>query len=348
MRQRTRDGLGLTGAAVVLGLALAASAQNANDGLARADFLRVIDRLRVPPEPVTTALGGGGRFAQEHFTFASEAEERVPGLAVKIAGPPGPRAAIIALHGTGDRKESMLPLLRALADRGFLAVAIDGRHHGERKKAPSGYTDAILRAYRTGRGHPFLYDTVWDAMRLVDYLATRSDVDPARIGMTPHSKGGMETYLTAAADPRIAAAVSVIAVQSFRWALEHDAWQPRIGTIQPAIAGAAADAGQASVDAPFVRTFYDRVVPGIYSEFDGPMMLPLIAPRPLLVINGDQDALTPLAGVQESAAAAERAYRLAQAQERFELFSRARHRPHLHATRAGKPHRARFVRWLMP
>ena len=33
-------------------------------------------------------------------------------------------------------------------------------------------------------------------------------------------------------------------------------------------------------------------------------MLPLIAPRPLLVVNGDSDELTPLAGVQRSAAAA--------------------------------------------
>ena len=60
-----------------------------------------------------------------------------------------------------------------------------------------------------------------------------------------------------------------------------------------------------------MRRFYDRVAPGIYSEFDAPAMLPLIAPRPLLVINGDSDARTPLPGVQESAAAAERAEQMA-------------------------------------
>ena len=48
--------------------------------------------------------------------------------------------------------------------------------------------------------------------------------------------------------------------------------------------------------------------PGIYGEFDAPAMLPLIAPRPLLVINGDSDPRTPIAGVKESAAAAEQAY----------------------------------------
>ena len=134
------------------------------------------------------------------------------------------------------------------------------------------------------------------------------------------SKGGMETYLASAVDPRIAVAVPVIGVQSFRWALDHDAWQWRVGTISPAVEAAARDAGLSSVDAAFVRKFYDQVVPGIYGDFDGPSMLPLIAPRPLLVINGDQDDLTPMPGVQECARAAEQAYRLANAQEKFQLL----------------------------
>jgi hypothetical protein len=83
---------------------------------------------------------------------------------------------------------------------------------------------------------------------------------------------------------------------------------------------AAARDGLRPVDGDFVREFYDRVVPGIYSEFDGPAMLPLVAPRPLLVINGDVDVLTPLPGVREAAAAAERAYRSAGAPEKFRLL----------------------------
>jgi fermentation-respiration switch protein FrsA (DUF1100 family) len=226
---------------------------------------------------------------------------------------------VIVLHGTGDSKEGMEPLLEALAARGFLAVAIDGRYHGERAAGPNAYPQAILRAYRTGQEHPFLYDTVWDAMRLVDYLETRSDVDRARIGLMGISKGGMETYLAAAVDPRIAAAVPVIGVQSFAWALANNAWQARVETIFPAVAGAARD-GLTSVDRDFVQDFYDRVVPGIYDEFDAPAMLPLIAPRPLLVVNGDSDPLTPLPGVEESAKAAESAYRRAAAPEKFRLL----------------------------
>jgi len=54
-------------------------------------------------------------------------------------------------------------------------------------------------------------------------------------------------------------------------------------------------------------------VAGIYVEFDGSTMLPQIAPRPLLVINGDSDDHTPLSGVQECVIAAQAACRAAKA-----------------------------------
>jgi dienelactone hydrolase len=287
-------------------------------------FLRAIDRPRVPLAPHVKVLSSGPTIVREHFTFSAQAGERVPGVLRKPVSAGGRRPAVILLHGTGGNKEDarIVQLSEALVGRGFVAVAIDGRYHGERAKSgarATEYVGAILRAYRTGTEHPFLYDTVWDVMRLIDYLETREDVDARRIGATGISKGGMETYLAAAADPRIAAAVPVIGVQSFRWALDHDAWQSRVGTFQAAIDGAAADAGVKEVNAAFVRRFYDRVVPGIYSDFDAPAMLPLIAPRPLLVINGDVDPRTPLPGVRESADAAERVYRAANAQERFQL-----------------------------
>lgn len=285
----------------------------------RAAFLQIIDRPRVPATPAVSALIIRGRIAWEEFAFNTDARQRVPGLTATLAGKTGPRPAVIVLHGTGDSKEGMIPLLEAFANRGFLAVAIDGRYHGVRAIDAGAYPRAILQAYQTGQEHPFLYDTVWDAMRLVDYLQTRSDVDGTRIGMLGISKGGMETYLTAAVDPRIAAAVPVIGVQSFAWALAHNAWQPRIDTILGAVAGAAR-ADRRPLDKSFVQDFYDRVVPGIYDDFDAPAMLPLVAPRPLLVVNGDSDELTPLAGVEESAKAAERAYRSARAPEKFRLL----------------------------
>jgi dienelactone hydrolase len=312
----------------------------------RSDFLQLIDRPRVPPAPEVTALAPSGRLAREHFSFAADVGTRVPGLALRLTNVRGRLPAAIVLHGTGDSKDGMVPLLEALAARGFLAVAIDARHHGERSAGPGDYLLAILRAYRTSQGHPFLYDTVWDTMRLLDYLETRPDVDRTRLGLMGISMGGMETYLAAAADPRIAVAVPIIGVQSFGWALANNAWQARVETILPAVAGAARDALR-PVDTDFVREFYDRVVPGIYAEFDAPAMLPLIAPRPLLVVNGDSDALTPLAGVTDSARAAEDAYRRVGAAEKFRLLIQpdAGHEFTLDAQRTALDW---MVRWLKP
>ena len=219
-------------------------------------------------------------------------------------------------------KEELLDLLQDLAQHGFIGIAIDGRYHGERSSGGDGYfayTDAISRTYRTGKEHPFLYDTVWDVLRLLDYLATRDDVDPQRIGLIGFSKGGMETYLAAAIDDRIAVAVPMIGVQSFRWALDNNAWQSRVGTIQPAIDGAAKDEGKREINVDFVQHFYNRVVPGIADRFDGPQMLPLIAPRPLLVINGDSDLLTPVPGLMEVVEKTKAAYAQANAVDKFKF-----------------------------
>ena len=293
----------------------------------RAAFLKVIDRPRADARPELTELPPVDGLKKQHLWFHADATERVPGylLFPEAARFKGRRPVVIVLHGTGGSKDSdeVANLARRLAQAGFIAVAIDGRFHGERTRAGRGaaeYNLAITRAFIPGDGHPFYYDTVWDVLRLLDYFETRADIDIRRVGLMGISKGGMETYLAAAADSRIAVAVPVIGVQSFRWALDHDAWQSRVSTFQRAVDDAARDEGVAQVTGDFVRKFYDRVVPGIHSEFDAPAMLPLIAPRPLLVINGDSDPRTPLPGVQESAAAAAARYRALNVPERFRLL----------------------------
>ena len=288
----------------------------------RADFLKLIDRPRVALAPQIQESPATNTIAEFHFSFASDASNRVPGILMESTNFPGRRPVVIALHGTGGSKNNMLALCRKLAERGFIAVAIDGRYHGERKsgKGEIDYDDAIVRAFHGSGEHPFYYDTVWDVMRLVDYLSTRDDVDANRIGLIGISKGGIETYLAAAADPRIAVAVPCIGVESFRWALDNHDWQGRIGTIQPAFDVIAKESGVTNPDSAFVQKFYDRVVPGIAGEFDGPEMLALIAPRPLLVINSDSDNHTPLPGVQECVAAAEKIYTAETATNNFAVI----------------------------
>ena len=89
-------------------------------------------------------------------------------------------------------------------------------------------------------------------------------------------------------------------MQSFKWALDNGQWRARIATIQDAFDASAASAGKSRGSVDFVREFYARVVPGIDGPFRRAGDARAIAPRPLLVINGDSDANTPIAGVRLS------------------------------------------------
>jgi dienelactone hydrolase len=316
----------------------------------RADFLRVIDRPPVTLAPQVDAMANTNGLAQFHFSFASDAGNRVPGILMEATNSSGRHPVVIALHGTGGSTANMLALCRKLADAGFIAVAIDGRYHGERittGKGTAQYHDAIVRAWRGSGEHPLYYDTVWDVMRLVDYLATRADVDTNRIGLIGISKGGIETYLAAAADPRIAVAVPCIGVQSFSWALKHNDWQGRIATVQPAFDAIAKDGGVTKLNSAFVKKFYARVVPGIDSEFDGPKMLALIAPRPLLVINSDSDNHTPLPGVIECTNAAQKVYAADKAENNFAVIIQ-KNTGHQVKPKSERAAIEWFVKWLKP
>ncbi|MDB5391434.1 MAG: hypothetical protein JWM11_7080 [Planctomycetaceae bacterium] len=311
----------------------------------RERFLKLIERPRVPANATVKQAGTQNGLVESTFAFDSEAGQRVPGIMVSPKAGPEKHSVVIVLHGTGGSKQAMLPLLQQFAKRGLIGVAIDGRFAGERSGGTSGttaYQAAILETWKTGKGLPFFYDTVWDLLRLIDYLETRSDVDTKKIGAIGFSKGGIELYLAAAVDERLAASVPCIGVQSFGWALENNAWQSRVSTIQNAVESAASDDGVTQIDAAFVRRFYDRVVPGIYQEFDGPAMLPLIAPRPLFVINGDSDDRTPQAGLQLCVQPARAAYKRAEAAKNFEFLLQPETQ---HAVRPESERKA--INWLV-
>jgi dienelactone hydrolase len=266
-------------------------------------------------------------FTVERGRFESEKERLVPFLLYRPKSTAGRMPAVIVLHGTGGNKEGMAETLRELARRGMLTIAIDARYHGAR--VPGGahgsqeYNEAILRAYREPdpkrQEHPFYYDTVYDLWRTVDYLQSRPDVDGDRIGMIGFSMGGIETWLAAATDTRIRVAVPAIGVQSLKWSLEHEQWQGRANTIRAAHEAVARELGEPAVNARVCRALWSKVVPGILDDFDCPRMLESIAPRPLLIVNGEKDPNCPLEGAKIAFAAAGDAYRQAKAEDRLEI-----------------------------
>ena len=87
------------------------------------------------------------------------------------------------------------------------------------------YAQALVSAWRMrdrdtnlAPERPFVMDTTFDLTRVVDWIVgfRTADADVSRIGAIGVSLGGMEAWMGAAADPRIALTV-LIAVQFFRW-----------------------------------------------------------------------------------------------------------------------------------
>jgi len=294
-------------------------------------FLKLLDRPKVDPvvKPTESPKSADGLIT-EHFSFASQKKadgtiEWVPVLVVKPEKE-GKYPVLIALHGTGGSKEAMRPWLVEFAKRGIIGVAIDARYHGERSggaKGSKAYVDAIAKAWKEPKDkmeHPFYYDTCWDLWRLIDLLEKRPDVDPKHIGMMGISMGGIETWLAASVDDRVAVAIPLIGVQSFRWSLENEKWQGRANTIKAAHEAAAQDLGEAKVNAKVCKVLWSKVIPGILDEFDCPNMLRLFAGRPMLIANGDKDGNCPIEGARIAFKAAEEAYAKVDAKDKLKII----------------------------
>jgi dienelactone hydrolase len=299
----------------------------------KAEFLKLLDRPKIDPapKPISAPRTSDG-LVTDHLSIATERKadgsvERMPMLIVRPETFNGRLPVVVVLHGTGGNKESYRGFCAELAKRGTIAVAIDARYHGER--IPGGahgnqeYVAAITRAWRTKPGepqeHPFYFDTCWDLWRLVDYLQSRDDVDPRRIGMYGVSMGAIEIWLAASVDERVAVVVPAIGVQSFRWTLEHDVWQARAGTIRGAHEAAAKDLAEPDVNARVCRALWNKVVPGILDQFDCPSLIRLFAGRPMLILSGEKDPNNPLGGATLAYASAKQAYEAAGASDKLKI-----------------------------
>ena len=139
---------------------------------------------------------------------------------------------------------------------------IEGIHHGTYSKnmwwwVSRGYTPAGVEA--------------WNGMRGIDYLQSRPEVDPERIGVTGRSGGGAYSWWVAALDERVKAAVPVAGITSMR---NH--------VVDGCVEGHCDCMYQVNSD-----------------RWDFAMISSLVAPRALLISNTDKDRIFPIDGVIE-------------------------------------------------
>ncbi len=142
--------------------------------------------------------------------------------------------AILNVIGHTDiafRAPSYQQLILNLVRKGFIVFAVDPIGQGERLQ----YYDPELRRSLVGgstaehsyfgkqcflSGSSAARYFAWDGIRAIDYLVSRPEVDPERIGLTGISGGGTQTSYIGALDDRVAAAAPTCYIAGFRRLLE--------------------------------------------------------------------------------------------------------------------------------
>lgn len=137
------------------------------------------------------------------------------------AGKP-PYPAILAPVGhanNGKAYASYQHFFQNLARQGFVVLTYDPWGQGERFQYPDAATGksrfgATGEHTQAGRPMILMGDGVarylaWDGIRALDYLITRPEADPERIGCAGHSGGGTMTEYLSALEPRIRVAAAI-------------------------------------------------------------------------------------------------------------------------------------------
>lgn len=170
------------------------------------------------------------------------------------------------------------------ARNGYVCLVIDtvqwgellGVHHGT-------YRDGMW--WWNSRGYTPAGVEAWSAIRALDYLSTRPEVDTNRFGITGRSGGGAYSWFAAALDDRVKVIAPVAGITD----LENH-------VVDGAVEG--------HCDCMFFVNTH---------RWDYPALAALSAPRPLLLVNTDADSIFPLNGVMRTHAKVKRIYDICRA-----------------------------------
>ena len=153
------------------------------------------------------------------------------------------------------------------ARNGYVALLIDTLQLGEVAGVHHG-TYNLGRWWWQAIGYTPAGVECWNGIRAIDYLVTRPDVDPARIGVTGISGGGAATFWIAAADDRVACAAPTSGMSDLESYVNHKIINGHC-------------------DCMFMVNTY---------RWEWTTIAALIAPRPLLFANSDHDSIFPMDG----------------------------------------------------
>ena len=197
----------------------------------------------------------------------------------------GQRPAVLCVHGHW-RRAKQEPVVQSrcigLAKLGFFVLMVDAFGAGERGigKPLGEYHGEMVAATLWPTGLALAGLQVYDNMRAIDYLQSRSEVDSKKIGVTGASGGGNQTMYVGAIDERLGCVVPVCSV----------------GTYQAYLGAACCMC---------------EVTPSALSYTEESGVLALVAPRGLMLINATRDAFQFSVGeAKKSLAAAKKVFQL--------------------------------------
>jgi cephalosporin-C deacetylase-like acetyl esterase len=195
----------------------------ARNAFVREKFLLMLGRFpeKSTLQATTVKVTEKAGYKVENVMFCSRPDFWVTGnLYVPTSGS-GPFAGIISPCGhyplarmTPQYQSAYISMVK----RGFVVFAYDPIGQGERRQYWNPATNVtevggpVFEHSMPGQELLLLGQTlteyfVWDGMRAIDYLMSRPEVDPEKIGCAGHSGGGTMTKFISVADPRVRCAV---------------------------------------------------------------------------------------------------------------------------------------------
>lgn len=203
-------------AACLLSLAGSAVAQQpiSDEGFRALAFQ--LEYKRKPLVATVISKVDSARFTQEKVVIDGWRGSRVPLLLAVPRDGQTKHPVVILIDGMGGSKDRWWQIdswnggravIDSLLNSGFAVVMADAPFSGERI-AELDYQDILSHVFSADELRDLVQLVTIEHRRIIDYLASRSDIDSARIGALGLSLGGMITFYLAAVEPRLRAGVT--------------------------------------------------------------------------------------------------------------------------------------------
>jgi len=258
-----------------------------------------------------------GRVERKGYVLEKVVLETIPGLYVSanLYVPlklEKPAPAVLRVHGHwphAKHQDAVQATCIGLALRGYVALALDKVGYGERRY--QGHWEGYVLP---SVGLTLQAIEVYDNMCAIDYLQSRREVDPERIGVTGASGGGNQTMYLAALDDRVKVAAPVCSAEVFE-------------------------------DQVTSGRCFCECIPGMLKFANVPDILACIAPRPLLIVSGILDETFPITSARKAFSRVKHVYELMGCGDKVAMYES--YAPHGYNREMREAVYRWFDRWLM-